>query len=44
MPLAEIQRMRDVNHRGVWQKMKGDPQKGPIVGLLEEDIARFNKQ
>ena len=44
MPPAEIQKMKDLVHKGVWQRMKNDPQKGPIVKLLEEDVARFNKK
>ena len=42
MPPAEIQKMKDLA-KGVWNKMRNDPQKGPIVKLLEEDAARFNK-
>lgn len=42
MPPAEIQKMKDLS-KGVWNKMRNDPQKGPIVKLLEEDAARFNK-
>ena len=44
MPPAEIQKMKDLALKGVWQRMKNDPQKGPIAKLLEEDVARFNKQ
>jgi len=43
MPAAELQKMRDLTRKGVWERMKADPQKGPIVKLLEEDVARFNK-
>lgn len=44
MPPAELQKMRDAVSKGVWERMKADPQRGPIVRLLEEDVARFNKK
>jgi len=44
MPPAEIQKMRDLARKGVWARMKADPQKGPMVKILEEDVARFNKK
>jgi len=44
MPPAEIQKMKDLALKGVWERMKADPQKGPIVKLLEEDVARFSKK
>ncbi len=43
LPPAEMQKMKDAVFKGVWEKMKNDPQKGPIVKLLQEDMARFNK-
>ncbi|MBI2318801.1 MAG: TRAP transporter substrate-binding protein [Betaproteobacteria bacterium] len=43
MPKAEIQRMKDLALKGVWERMKADPQRGPIVKLLFEDLANFNK-
>ena len=43
MPAAELQKMKDLTRKGVWERMKADPQKGPIVKLLEEDVARFSK-
>ncbi|MBI2319257.1 MAG: TRAP transporter substrate-binding protein [Betaproteobacteria bacterium] len=43
MPPAEIQRMKDLA-KGVREQMKKDPQRGPIVELLEEDAARFSKK
>lgn len=44
MPAAELQKMKDAVNKGVWERMKADPQRGPIVKLLEEDVARFNKK
>jgi hypothetical protein len=44
MPPAELQKMKDLTHNGVWERMKADPQKDPIVKLIEEDVARFNKK
>jgi tripartite ATP-independent transporter DctP family solute receptor len=43
MPAAEIQKMKDLVKAGVWVRMANDPQKGPVVKLLEEDVVRFNK-
>jgi TRAP-type C4-dicarboxylate transport system substrate-binding protein len=43
MPPAEIQKMRDLALKGVWERMKADPQRGPIAKLLLEDVARFEK-
>jgi tripartite ATP-independent transporter DctP family solute receptor len=43
MPAAELQKMKDLTRKGVWERFKNDPQKGPIVKLLEEDVARYNK-
>jgi len=44
LPAVEIQKMKDVALKGVWQKMRSDPGKGPILKLLEEDVANFNKK
>ncbi|MBI2317627.1 MAG: TRAP transporter substrate-binding protein [Betaproteobacteria bacterium] len=44
MPAAELQKMKELAMKGVWERMKNDPQKGPIVKLLEEDVVRFNKE
>ena len=44
MPPAELQKMKDLARKGVWERMKADPQRGPIVKLLEEDVANFNKK
>lgn len=44
MPPAEIQKMKDLVYKGVWEKVKNDPQKGPIVRLLQEDIAAFGNK
>lgn len=44
MPAAEIQKMKDLANKGVWEAMKADPQRGPIVKMLAEDVARFNKK
>ena len=44
MPAAEIQKMKDLASKGVWEAMKADPQRGPIVMMLAEDVARFNKK
>ena len=43
MPPAELQKMKDLVHKGVWVRMKNDPQKGPMMKLLEEDVANFNR-
>ncbi len=44
MPASEIQKMKDLASKGVWEAMKADPQRGPIVMMLAEDVARFNKK
>ena len=43
MPPAEIQKMKDLALKGVWERMKADPQRGPIAKLLLQDVANFNK-
>ncbi len=42
-PAAELQKMKDLASKGVWERMKKDPQRGPTVQLLEGDVARFSK-
>ena len=42
-PAGELQKMKDLASKGVWERMKKDPQRGPTVQLLEEDVARFSK-
>ena len=44
LPAAELQKMKDLAQKGVWQRLKADPQRGPLVQLLEEDVARFSKK
>ena len=44
MPPAELQKMKDLALKGVWERMKADPQKGPIAKLLLEDLANFSKK
>ncbi len=44
MPAAEIQKMRDLVRKGVWERLKNDPQRGALVRLLEEDAARFARK
>jgi len=44
MPAAELQKMKDLAFKGVWERMKADPARGPIVKLLAEDVERFNKK
>ncbi len=44
MPPAELQKMKDLVMKGVWERMKADPQKGPIARLLLEDVANFNRK
>jgi C4-dicarboxylate-binding protein DctP len=44
MPPAELQKMKELVQKGIWQRMKDDPQRGPLVKLLEEDVARFAKR
>jgi tripartite ATP-independent transporter DctP family solute receptor len=41
MPAEELQKMKQLTRNGVWERMKADPQRGAIVRLLEEDVARF---
>lgn len=43
MPPAELQKMKDIVRKGVWQRMKSDSVRGPLIKLLEEDVARFEK-
>lgn len=43
MPPAELQKMKDLAHKGVWERTRQDPKLGPLLKLLEEDIARFTK-
>jgi len=43
MPAAELQKMKDLVRKGIWERMKNDPKQGPILKLFEEDVARFNK-
>ena len=42
MPAAELAKMKELASKGVWEAMKADPQRGPIVKMLAEDVARFN--
>ncbi len=44
MPEAEIKKMKDLNYQGIWKKLRNDPQRGPMVKLLEEDIANYFKK
>ncbi len=44
MPAAELQKMKELATKGVWEAMKADPQRGPIVKMLSEDVARFTKK
>ncbi len=44
LPPAELQRMKDLVRKGVWERMRSDPQRGAMVKVLEEDIARFNRK
>jgi tripartite ATP-independent transporter DctP family solute receptor len=44
MPADELQKMKDLTRKGVWERMKADAQRGPVVRLLEEDVARFGGQ
>ena len=44
MPPAEVQKMKDLAFKGVWETLKADPVRGPLVKLLSEDLARFNKK
>jgi hypothetical protein len=44
MPAPELQKMKDLARKGVWERIKKDPKQGPMLKLLEEDIARFNKR
>jgi C4-dicarboxylate-binding protein DctP len=40
-PAAELAKMKELAQKGVWDRMKKDAQRGPVVQLLEEDVARF---
>jgi len=42
MPPAELARMKELAYKGVWKRMAADPARGPVVKLLEEDVARYN--
>jgi TRAP-type C4-dicarboxylate transport system substrate-binding protein len=44
MPAAELQKMKELGQAGIWTRLKNDPQRGPIVKVLEEDVARFGKR
>jgi TRAP-type C4-dicarboxylate transport system substrate-binding protein len=44
LPAVELQKMKDLAKNGVWERMKKDPQRGPMVEMLQEDVARFNKK
>jgi TRAP-type C4-dicarboxylate transport system substrate-binding protein len=44
MPPAELEKMKDLTRKGVWEAMKADPQRGPIVKLLSEDVAKFQQK
>lgn len=44
LPPAELQKMKELAAKGVWEAMKADPVRGPIVKLLLEDVARFQKK
>ena len=43
MPPAELEKMKDLVRKGIWQRLKNDPQQGALLKLLEEDVARFSK-
>jgi TRAP-type C4-dicarboxylate transport system substrate-binding protein len=42
MPPTELARMKELAYKGVWKRMAADPARGPVVKLLEEDVARYN--
>ena len=44
MPAAEVQKMKDLAYKGVWESFNDDPKRGPIVKLLRADQASFNKK
>jgi hypothetical protein len=44
MPAPELQKMSELGRKGIWEKLKNDPQRGPMDRLLDEDLARFNKK
>lgn len=41
MPPAELQKMKDLTRKGVWERIKADPQRNALMKLLEEDFVRF---
>lgn len=43
LPAAELQKLKDLTTKGIWARLKNDPQRAAMVKLLEEDVARFNK-
>lgn len=44
MPPAQLQKMKNLVKKGVWVRMANDPRMGPMVKLLKEDLARFEKK
>jgi TRAP-type transport system periplasmic protein len=44
MPPAELQKMKDLVKKGIWVRLANDPRMGPMVKLLDADLARFNKK
>lgn len=44
MPAAEIEKMKDLAYKGVWNALAEDPKRGPIIKMLREDVAAFNKK
>lgn len=44
MPAAEVQKMKELTQKGIWEVMRADAQRGPIVELLLADRARFEKK
>lgn len=44
MPAAEVAKMKELADNGVWKALAEDPKRGPIIKLLREDVANFNKK
>lgn len=44
MPAAEVEKMRDLAYKGVWNALAEDPKRGPIIKMLREDVAAFSKK
>ena len=44
MPAEEIEKMKALAYKGVWETLKEDPKRGPIIRLMQEDLAALNRK